>query len=52
MKSCAGRREWKYGAISGQYSLLLDVPTEAVVDFTVVGESVVLDSWPQPPKEW
>jgi beta-D-xylosidase 4 len=33
----------------GRYSLLLDVPRQARVDLTLVGQDVVLDRWPQPP---
>jgi beta-D-xylosidase 4 len=36
----------------GKYSLLLDVPTRAVVNFTLVGDQVVLDAWPKPPVGW
>jgi xylan 1,4-beta-xylosidase len=32
----------------GKYSLLLDVPTQTRIDFTLVGEEVMLDKWPQP----
>ena len=31
----------------GEYSLLVDVPTQAVWNFTLEGEPVVLDEWPQ-----
>ncbi|KAF7522774.1 hypothetical protein G7054_g12031 [Neopestalotiopsis clavispora] len=33
----------------GDYELLLDVPTQASITFQLVGDEVVLDSWPQPP---
>ncbi|KAK4156118.1 glycoside hydrolase superfamily [Chaetomidium leptoderma] len=33
----------------GTYTLLLDQPTLANVTFTLTGEEVVLDKWPQPP---
>ncbi|KAI0178169.1 glycoside hydrolase superfamily [Pestalotiopsis sp. NC0098] len=33
----------------GEYELLLDVPSQASMKFQLVGEEVVLDSWPQPP---
>lgn len=32
----------------GEYSLLVDVPTRATVNFTLSGSQVVLDQWPQP----
>ncbi|KAB5578731.1 glycoside hydrolase superfamily, partial [Coniochaeta sp. 2T2.1] len=32
----------------GKYRLLLDVPTQAEVEFTLTGEEVVLDRFPQP----
>ncbi|KAE9371995.1 glycoside hydrolase family 3 protein [Stipitochalara longipes BDJ] len=32
----------------GNYTLLLDVPTQARVDFVLTGEETVLDRWPQP----
>ena len=32
----------------GNYTLLLDVPTQARVDFELVGKETVLDKWPQP----
>ncbi|KAH9897322.1 glycoside hydrolase family 3 protein [Xylariomycetidae sp. FL2044] len=31
----------------GSYSLLVDVPTQAVWNFTITGDAVVLDEWPQ-----
>jgi beta-D-xylosidase 4 len=33
----------------GQYELLLDVPTQATLSFTLTGKAAVLDLWPQPP---
>ena len=33
----------------GDYSLLLDVPTQSTLNFTLTGTQVVLDSFPQPP---
>ncbi|ETS75423.1 hypothetical protein PFICI_12367 [Pestalotiopsis fici W106-1] len=33
----------------GDYELLLDVPMQASMSFQLVGDEVVLDSWPQPP---
>ncbi|KAI5866490.1 glycoside hydrolase family 3 protein [Durotheca rogersii] len=33
----------------GEYSLLVDVPTQATWNFTLVGEPFVLDEWPQDP---
>lgn len=32
----------------GDYSLLVDVPTQATWNFTLTGSEVVLDHWPQP----
>jgi xylan 1,4-beta-xylosidase len=32
----------------GDYSMLLDVPTAAVLNFTLTGSPVTLESWPQP----
>ncbi|KAI0127003.1 beta-glucosidase [Xylariales sp. AK1849] len=31
----------------GQYSLLVDVPTQAVLNFTLTGDEAVLEEWPQ-----
>ena len=36
----------------GNYSLLLDVPTQAVMNFTLEGDAVTLDHWPQPTNGW
>ncbi|EOA88301.1 glycoside hydrolase family 3 protein [Exserohilum turcica Et28A] len=33
----------------GEYTLLLDEPTQAEVKLTITGEQTVLDKWPQPP---
>ncbi|KAK0836018.1 hypothetical protein LTR73_000519 [Friedmanniomyces endolithicus] len=33
----------------GSYTLMLDVPTQATMQFELVGEQAVLDLWPQPP---
>ncbi|OCL04852.1 glycoside hydrolase family 3 protein [Glonium stellatum] len=33
----------------GRYTVLLDVPTQAEMHFTLVGEETILDKWPQPP---
>ena len=33
----------------GSYQLLLDVPTQSTLNFTLTGEQLVLDSFPQPP---
>ncbi|KAM0421335.1 hypothetical protein ACHAPT_010866 [Fusarium lateritium] len=33
----------------GRYSLLIDLEPKAYVNFTIRGEPVVLDEWPQPP---
>ena len=35
----------------GEYSVLLDVPTQAVYKFTLEGQPWVLDRFPQPPKD-
>lgn len=35
----------------GDYALLVDVPTQAVVNFTLTGEQAVLDHWPQRPSQ-
>lgn len=32
----------------GEYSLLLDVPTQATLNFTLTGQQTVIDEWPQP----
>jgi beta-D-xylosidase 4 len=32
----------------GDYGLLVDVPTQAVMNFTLTGSPAVLDQWPQP----
>jgi beta-D-xylosidase 4 len=34
----------------GEYTVLLDEPTQAEVTLTLEGEETVLDEWPQPPK--
>jgi beta-D-xylosidase 4 len=34
----------------GTYTLLLDQPTLANLTFTLTGEEMILDKWPQPPK--
>ena len=34
---------------AGQYSLLLDVPTQAMMNFSLTGDSKVLDTWPENP---
>ena len=33
----------------GEYTLLLDEPTQAELKLTITGEETVLDKWPQPP---
>lgn len=33
----------------GDYAVLIDVPTQAVLNFTLTGTQAVLDEWPQPP---
>ncbi|KAF1936402.1 beta-xylosidase [Clathrospora elynae] len=33
----------------GEYSLLLDEPTQAVLKLTITGKQTLLDEWPQPP---
>ena len=33
----------------GSYSMLLDVPTQSTLNFTLTGTSMVLDDWPTPP---
>ena len=33
----------------GRYRILIDVPTSASIDFELVGDSLVLDEFPQPP---
>jgi beta-D-xylosidase 4 len=35
----------------GDYALLVDVPTQAVVNFTLTGAQAVLDQWPQRPSQ-
>ncbi|KAL2432685.1 putative exo-1,4-beta-xylosidase bxlB [Exophiala dermatitidis] len=35
----------------GDYGLLIDVPTQAVLNFTLTGSQAVLDEWPQPPNK-
>ena len=35
----------------GSYEILLDVPTQATVNFTLTGTEEILDLWPQPPAE-
>jgi xylan 1,4-beta-xylosidase len=35
----------------GVYNLLLDVPTQDIVSFELVGDPLTLDKWPQPPKD-
>jgi len=35
----------------GDYGLLLDVPTQAVVNFTLTGAQALLDQWPQRPAQ-
>ena len=35
----------------GSYQILLDVPTQASVGFTLTGTEEILDLWPQPPAE-
>ncbi|KAK5957273.1 hypothetical protein OHC33_001645 [Knufia fluminis] len=32
----------------GEYSLLVDVPTQATYNFTLTGQETVIDHWPQP----
>ncbi|KAH8725188.1 beta-xylosidase [Phaeosphaeriaceae sp. PMI808] len=34
----------------GEYTLLLDEPTQSELKFTLSGDQTVLDKWPQPPK--
>ncbi|EXJ83410.1 hypothetical protein A1O1_07033 [Capronia coronata CBS 617.96] len=34
---------------AGDYGLLVDVPTQAMVNFTLTGSQMVLDEWPQRP---
>jgi hypothetical protein len=34
-------------AVSGRYSLLVDVPTQATLDFMLTGSESVLDVWPR-----
>ncbi|KAF7445617.1 Beta-xylosidase [Pyrenophora tritici-repentis] len=36
-------------AYPGEYTLLLDEPTQAELKLTITGEETVLDHWPQPP---
>ena len=33
----------------GDYALMIDVEPKAMFNFTLTGESVILDNWPQPP---
>ena len=33
----------------GDYAVLIDVPTQATLNFTLTGEQTMLDKWPQPP---
>jgi beta-D-xylosidase 4 len=33
----------------GEYTLLIDEPTQAELKLTITGEETVLDKWPQPP---
>lgn len=33
----------------GEYTLLLDEPTQAELKLTITGEETILDKWPQPP---
>lgn len=44
-----GRRDEKGNLVlyPGNYSLLIDVPTQTTWDFSLEGEEVVLDEWPQ-----
>ncbi|KAK5238432.1 hypothetical protein LTR47_000175 [Exophiala xenobiotica] len=35
----------------GDYGLLVDVPTQAMVNFTLTGSQAVLDQWPQRPAQ-
>ena len=35
----------------GTYEILLDVPTQASVNFTLTGTEEILDLWPQPPAD-
>jgi len=35
----------------GDYALLVDVPTQAVLNFTLTGAQAVLDQWPQRPSQ-
>ena len=32
----------------GDYAMLVDVPTQSVLNFTLIGSQVTLDAWPQP----
>ncbi|KAK1751093.1 glycoside hydrolase superfamily, partial [Echria macrotheca] len=59
-KTAEARLEWTLGDIArhdeqgntvlypGTYTVMLDEPTKATIDFTVAGEPVVLDKWPSP----
>ncbi|MCJ1311088.1 hypothetical protein MMC25_004758 [Agyrium rufum] len=35
----------------GDYEMLVDVPTQSTLKFTLTGKAATLDKWPQPPKE-
>jgi beta-D-xylosidase 4 len=35
----------------GDYALVIDNDAKAVVKFTLTGEPVILDHWPQPPAQ-
>ncbi len=48
-----GRRDEKGDLVlyPGDYGLLVDVPTQAMVNFTLTGTQAVLDQWPQRPAQ-
>jgi beta-D-xylosidase 4 len=33
----------------GEYTLMLDEPTQAEIKLSLTGKATVLDEWPQPP---
>ena len=35
----------------GEYARMIDTQSLAILNFTLVGEPVMLDQWPQPPPE-